>query len=100
MGITKDNTDKFFKKVEAQVSANLKTATMLVERDAKIFCPVLTGTLKRSITHEFPGKHTAIVGSNIEYAPHVELGTSKMAAHPFLRPAIIKNRKAIKRLLK
>lgn len=70
----------------------------MVERDAKIFCPVKTGTLKRSITHNFLDEHTAIVGSNVEYAPFVELGTSKMAARPYLRPALHKNLGAIKRL--
>ena len=100
MGISKDNTDKFFNEVSAKVSANLKKATALVEADAKRFAPVLTGTLKRSIYHEFPNKHTALVGSNLEYAAHQELGTSKMAAHPYLRPALAKNLKKIKDLLK
>lgn len=100
MPITEDNTEKFFKEVSSMVSSNLKKATALVERDAKEFCPVLTGTLERSITHEFPNEHTAIVGSNIEYAPHVELGTSKRAAQPYLRPALKKNQKEIKNLLK
>ena len=97
MPITKDNTDKFFKEVESIVSANLKTATLMVERDAKIFCPVDTGTLKRSITHEFISDTEAQVGTNMEYAPFVELGTNKMAAKPFIRPALAKNLKAIKR---
>jgi len=100
MGITKDNTDKFFKEVGSKVSANLKTATLLVERDAKILCPVKTGTLKRSITHEFISDTKAQVGTNVEYAPFVELGTSKWAGKPFLRPALAKNLKAIRRLFK
>ncbi|KKN20888.1 hypothetical protein LCGC14_0930920 [marine sediment metagenome] len=100
MSITKDNTDKFFKEVKNKVSSGLKTATLMVERDAKIFCPVDTGTLKRSITHEFISDTEAQVGTNVEYAPFVELGTSKMSARPFLRPALAKNIKTIKRLFK
>ncbi len=100
MPITEDNTGKFFKEVSSNVSSNLKKATLMVERDAKEFCLVDTSTLKRSITHEFPDEHTAIVGSNVEYAPFVELGTSKWAGKPFLRPALAKNMKAIKKLLK
>lgn len=28
-----------------------------------------------------------VVGTNVEYAPYVEFGTSKMSAQPYLRPA-------------
>ncbi len=100
MPISKDNTEKFFNDVSNDVSANIKKAALLVERDAKLFVPVDTGTLRRSITHEFPDKHTAIVGTNIEYGEFIELGTSKMPAQPYLRPALAKNIKVIKRLLK
>jgi len=100
MPISKDNTEKFMKVAGKKVHRGLVRATLLVERDAKKFCPVRTGTLKRSITHEFLDKNMAIVGSNVEYAPYVELGTSRMAARPFLRPALHKNLKEIKRLLK
>ena len=30
---------------------------------------------------------TLYVGTNVEYAPHLEYGTVKMSAQPFLRPA-------------
>lgn len=33
------------------------------------------------------GEITVYVGTNVEYAPHQELGTVKMTARPFLRPA-------------
>ncbi len=100
MPISKDNTEEFFKKVESEVNSNIRTATLLVERDAKLLCPVDTGTLRRSITHKFVSKREAIVGTNVEYAPHVELGTSKMPARSFLRAALAKNMKRIKALLK
>lgn len=46
-----------------------------------------TGNLRNSISHA-ADSDTAYVGTNIEYAPYVEMGTSKMAARPFLRPAV------------
>lgn len=45
------------------------------------------GTLRNSITHQQLDESTEIIGSNVDYAPFVELGTYKMAARPFLRPA-------------
>ena len=47
-----------------------------------------TGRLASSIKfrHE-KDTQTAYVETDIEYAPHLEFGTSKMAARPFLQPA-------------
>jgi HK97 gp10 family phage protein len=59
-----------------------------------------TGFLRASLTqqlHKNAGNPYAIVGSNVEYAPYVEFGTSKMAARPFLRTAIEKNIAEIKK---
>ena len=52
-----------------------------------------TGTLRRSITHQVvrtggPTFAVCRVGSNIEYSKWLELGTSRMAARPFLRPSL------------
>lgn len=57
------------------------------ETYAKRLCPVDTGRLRNSITHQQYDDHTEVVGTNVEYAPYVELGTSRMGAKPFLRPA-------------
>jgi len=49
--------------------------------------PVLTGALRDSleITHDDDGG--ALIGTELEYAPFVEFGTSDTPAQPFLRPA-------------
>ncbi len=57
-----------------------------------------TGMLSRSITHEVTAT-TARVGTNVKYGKFLETGTSKMAARPYLRPAVIKNRRKIKKIL-
>lgn len=36
------------------------------------------------------------VGTNVEYAPYVELGTSKQEAQPFLKPAAADSKNALK----
>lgn len=46
-----------------------------------------TGALKRSMRAYKDRKgHVWIVAANVEYAPYLEFGTSKMAARPFFIP--------------
>ena len=62
-----------------------------VETKAKQICPVDTGRLRGSITHvlgDENGQQVAYVGSVVEYAIYQELGTYKMGAQPYLRPAL------------
>jgi hypothetical protein len=53
---------------------------------------VRTGRLRGSITwrigRDFRGLY-ADIGSAVLYAPYVELGTSRMEARPYLRPALV-----------
>lgn len=65
--------------------------TLKVERRAKHLCPVDTGRLRSSITHGMASDARGIygwVGTDVEYGKYVEMGTSRMAAQPFLRPAL------------
>lgn len=59
-----------------------------VERNAKQATPVDTGRLRSSIGVSFDGNRLgADVATNVEYAPHVEFGTVKQEAQPFMTPA-------------
>lgn len=80
--------DAFLTAAQGVVLEHLAQA---VEADAKTACPVRTGTLRASIEHEVVGD-TARVGSNVTYAGYVEEGTRKMAAQPYLRPALYRVR--------
>jgi len=56
----------------------MRQSVLLVQREAKIQAPVDTGRLRASIVPEVTRRGTTvvgIVGSNVEYAPYVELGT-------------------------
>lgn len=56
----------------------MRDATLYVTRDAKVNAPVDTGRLRASITPEVRTQGETIegvVGSNVTYAPYVELGT-------------------------
>lgn len=120
--IVEDNSDEVLKALEIQKLRAMEIIGMNAEKYAKARCPVGTpestgkkgyrgGTLRNSITHESTSEEVTI-GSNIEYAPFVELGTGPFyeappaweeaapyqkkgdgAAHyvhprPYLRPAI------------
>lgn len=61
---------------------------------AKSLCPVDTGRLQSSINVQ-SGGNTAAISADTEYAVFVEFGTSKMAAQPYLVPALLSNTQAI-----
>lgn len=60
------------------VAKALNVIGLVAERYAKEMCPTDTGRLKNSISHE-TDDDTVYVGTNVEYAPYVELGTGKFA---------------------
>lgn len=45
------------------------------------------------------GEITVYVGTNVQYAPYQELGTIKMDARPFLRPAFENNETEIEQII-
>lgn len=47
-----------------------------------------TGSYAGTAPEDDPGQMSVYIGTNVEYAPHLELGTVKMNAKPYLRPAI------------
>lgn len=79
--------DKYNKGVLSGLQENIEDAALKTERAAKKNCPYDTGKLRASITSDI-GTLEAEVGTNVEYAPFVEYGTSKQGAKPFLRPAL------------
>lgn len=67
------------------------------ETYAKKATPVDTGRLRNSISHTVDGE-AAYIGSNVEYAPYVELGTSRAKAHHMLQKAATEHSAEYKRL--
>jgi HK97 gp10 family phage protein len=64
-----------------------EAASQQVEAGAQSRAPVRTGALRGSIARRVEGARWA-VGAGVDYALFVELGTSRMAARPYLRPAL------------
>jgi HK97 gp10 family phage protein len=76
---------------DGEVAKELTRVTIRVHRRAKQLAPVDTGRLRASVTYEV-GRDSqglvALVGTDVSYGPYVELGTRRMSARPFLRPAL------------
>jgi len=89
-------------KADDATAAGLTAAAIVVQKDAITLSPVDTGLLKKSILRRLvkaPKGHIAEVGTNVEYAPFQEFGTSKMEPQPFLTPALNMNKAKIALLL-
>lgn len=126
-----DNSAKFLSELGLKKRKILEIIGLEAEDLAKELCPVGTvestgqkgyrgGTLKNSIAHRVNGD-TLEVGSNVEYAPYVELGTGPhfvpppewerfeaekgkgvgkayVKPRPFIRPAIEEHRDEYKKI--
>lgn len=84
-----DNSKEVSEDIKAALLRGLETCGLVAEGYAKKLAPVDTGNLRNSITHEVDdGEPAAYIGTNVEYAPYVCLGTIHMKAQPFLKPAV------------
>jgi len=90
----------------AETLEQLEKIAEMIQDEARILCPVETGSLQRSIKAFKreglgPGALCSVgvsagnagvvnpkTGREVDYARFVEYGTSRMAAKPFLRPAL------------
>lgn len=71
----------------------LARTAQAIRNDALLAAPVDTGRLRQSITVQEIAEDHYRVGTNVDYAPHVEFGTRNTAPQPFLRPALEKARR-------
>lgn len=75
-----DNSKQFQEAFEAACKRALERCGMQAEGYAKDLTPVDTGNLRNSITHKLEPDGKAVqIGTNVEYAIYVELGTGKYA---------------------
>ena len=84
-----DNTDRVLSSFESAMLTALEEMGLVAQGYAQDLCPVDTGRLVSSIKHGvISDEKCAYIGTNVEYAAYVELGTSRMAAQPYLKPAV------------
>ena len=88
--------------------------------DGSVRPNVDTGRLRNSITYATKTSHSSgqapaepsdyammgavtegevVIGTNVEYGPFVEMGTSRSRPYPFLRPALENNKATLKKIL-
>ena len=94
----KDNTDEVLSAVEKAIERGLEAIGLTVEGHAKEITPVDTGRLRNSISHAVEDK-AAYIGTNVEYAPYVELGSRGRKGKHMLQRAATEHTAEYKRLL-
>lgn len=120
-----DNTGEILEAVQRASIIALESCGLTADGYAKKLCPVDTGRLRNSITHIVDESELSVtVGTNVEYAPYVELGTGKYypggrpkpwpyqdakgdwhwtagnPAKPFLKPAIADHADVYRKIIK
>jgi HK97 gp10 family phage protein len=78
--------------VEPVLDEKLSAIVEAIASDARGYAAVDTGYMRDHIVTEKSGPRTYSVISQASYSIYQEFGTYKMPAHPFMRPALYKNR--------
>lgn len=119
-----DHTDEILEKMNSAIIRALYRIGLQCVSFAQKLCPVSTGRLRNSITFEIDENDNSVfIGTNVEYAAYVELGTGKyysggrksswvykdaegnrhmtngQKAKPYLKPAATNHAKTYKNIL-
>ena len=84
-----DNTDKILAEIGRRAETLIVTYGLKAQSNMKQLAPVDTGRLRASITADNGADsegYFSEIGTNLEYAPFVEYGTSRQKAQPFAEP--------------
>lgn len=82
----------------AACARGLIAVGIAAEGYAKAITPVDTGRLRNSISHAAT-EDAAYIGTNVEYAPYVEFGTSRNKAHHMLKRAASEHSEEYRQIL-
>lgn len=82
----KDYSGDVLETLPQQLKNALWAIGATAEGHAKEKCPVDTGRLRNSISHA-ETEDSAYIGTNVEYAPYVELGSRGRSGAHFLKDA-------------
>ncbi len=94
----KDNTEEVLSALGNAKKRGLEAIGLTAEGYAKKDTPVDTGRLRNSISHATDDE-AAYIGTNVEYAPYVELGTRGRPGVHMLQRAATEHTDEYKRLM-
>ena len=94
----KDNTDEVLAALERAKKRGLEAIGLTAEGHAKKETPVDTGRLRNSISHATDDE-AAYIGTNVEYAPYVELGARGRTGVHMLKRAATEHTDEYKRIM-
>ena len=95
----KDNTDEVLSALEKAKKRGLEAIGLVAEGHAKKYeTAVDTGRLRNSISHATDDE-AAYIGTNVEYAPYIELGARGKDGLHFLQKAASNHTDEYKRLM-
>ena len=86
------------RQLEENQRAALELVGEFIKEKMDIYVPVKTGHLKSRNSWEIV-QNELFAHNDCEYAIHVEYGTHKMRAQPFMRPAVNLYKREIKAIL-
>ena len=94
----RDNTDEVLAALERAKRRGLEAIGLTAEGYAKRETPVDTGRLRNSISHATDDE-AAYIGTNVEYAPYVELGARGRQGKHMLQRAATEHSDEYKKLM-
>ena len=94
----KDNTDEVLAALKGAKKRGLEAIGLTAEGYAKKDTPVDTGRLRNSINHATDDE-AAYIGTNVEYAPYVELGARGRKGVHMLQRAAAEHTDEYKRIM-
>ena len=94
----KDNSEQVLSSMEKAIKNGLEAIGLTAEGHAKKETPVDTGRLRNSISHATDDE-AAYIGTNVEYAPYVELGARGRKGKHMLQRAATEHTDEYKRIM-
>lgn len=95
----KDNSEQVLSAMERAIKNGLEAIGLTAEGYAKKITPVDTGRLRNSISHATDDE-AAYIGTNVEYAPYVELGARGRQGKHMLQRAATEHAAEYKKIIK